>query len=359
MVIAEKSSPVVVSLDWLALSAQTLHPYEEGEAFDLPQGWQVIPMTATPTWLLRWYIMDANGNKLATFLTRPRSPKIHACRALVEIANQVLYNTMFPEVVNAILAMYPMVVDGINRADLCGDFMMTAPLWQVVRGLEIGENYLKGIQRGVNWWNAKSANREPHQLSWGGVESVFHWKLYNKYKELHEGNNPLASKPYIEDMWKLCGMEPQSVWRLEVSVTGCNRVLDDNQNVIPWLDWWEKRDYLYSRIYRDKFIIRQHQGHSDKRNDPIVSFLDIGGLDGKFLRHRPPRRELESDAERRVVCKMWKEYVDEEVQGHAILRDAVKEFLIKMLQYPKNIQAISRRYNMTVSEVVSAIMDAQ
>lgn len=355
----ENSDPLasVISLDWFALSIKTMHPYREGESFALPDGWQCVEMTATATWLKRWFIMDRDGTKLGTFLAVPRSPMIDGCSAMLEVANPVLYSQIFREIVDAMLVMYPMYVAGVSRADLCADFQMTPSRWEVVRGLESGENYLKGLRRGVQWWTAKGADRKPHQLSWGGMDSVFHWKLYNKYKELHEGGSPLASKPYIEQMWVECGFEPTKVWRLEISITACNRVVDDAGEVIPMFDWWDDRVRLYKRIYGDKFIIRQNQGHADRRRDPQVYLLDFGGSMAKFMRHRPPRKEIESDVERRVICKMWKEFNDPEVRARDVLHTAIRDFLCTMFQFDRNIQAVARRYNITTQEVINAVSE--
>lgn len=345
----------VVSCDWLALSCQLLHPFSEDDKFTLPQGWSMLEMSATATWMRRWFVMDRDGTKLATFLCSPRSTIIPECRAMLEISNVVLYSDIFHNVLDATLTMLPMVADGVSRVDLCADFEMSDQRWQVTRGLEAGEYYLKGLRRGVNWWSSKKGNAEPHQLQWGGLESVFKWKLYNKYKELHAEGTAACSKPYIEEMWRLMGLQPSKVWRLEVSITQCNRVMNDANEVISIREWYNDRVHIYSRIYSDKFIIRQHEGHVNARYDPIVAFLPIEGNQPKFFRHRPAHREMESDVERRVVCKMWKEYTDPEVRARDTLKDAIRQFLFTMFQFDRNIQAVARRFNITVSEVIDAI----
>lgn len=345
----------VISLDWFSLSMKTLSPYRDGDKFQLPPSWQCIEMTATATWLKRWYIMDVEGNKLATFLAIPRLKKIDQCSALLEIANQVLYNVRFKEIVDALLLIYPMVVAGVSRADLCADFQMSKERWDVVRGMETGEYYVKGLRCGVQWWTSKGGTRKPHQLSWGGMESVFHWKLYNKYKELHESTGELPSKPYIEQMWKDVGFNPKDVWRLEISITACNRVVDDSGNVIPMYGWWDDRVRLYQRIYSDKFVIRQNQGHADRRSDPEIAFLAIQGNQSKFLRHRKPRSEMDSDIERRIVCRMWRDFTDIEVASRPSLRLPIQAFLVDMLQDERNVSAIATRYSLTCDEVIAMV----
>ena len=77
----------------------------------------------------------------------------------------------------------------------------------------------------------------------------------------------------------------------------------------------------------------------------------------KFMRHRPPRKEIESDVERRVICKMWKEFNDPEVRARDVLHAAIRDFLCTMFQFDRNIQAVARRYNITTQEVINAVSE--
>lgn len=344
-------SQVVVSCDWFALSCMLAHPYR-GEAFALPSGWSSLVCGSTSVWQHRWFIMDDLGNKLATILATPRSPIIDARRAVVEIANPVLYSAEFRSITDAVLSALPLSVEGINRVDLCGDFNMTENLWQVVRGLEGGDYYLKGLRRGVVWWSADNGRRVPHQISWGGRDSVFHWKLYNKYKELHEAGLDSA-KPYIESMWQACGLDVKHVWRLEVSVTSTNSVerWDGGGRIQPF-EWFDERVPIWSGIYCSKFVIRENQGHANKRYDPVVEFLMSQGETERFLKHKAPsERDRESSVERRVVCKMWKEFQDGEVRANTFLWSAIGEFLRTMCQFERNVNAICRRFNLSRTDV--------
>lgn len=348
-------SNTLISCDWFALSCLLAHPYR-GDAFALPSGWSCMLCSPTSVWQHRWFIMDDLGNKLATILATPRSPIIDARRAVVEIANPVLYSSNFRLITDAVCSALPMSIEGMNRVDLCGDFNMTNTLWQVVRGIEAGDLYLKGLRRGTCWWSSDNGRRVPHQISWGGRDSVFHWKLYNKYKELHEGGIE-SSKPYIERAWREAGLEPKCVWRLEVSVTSTNSVEKwDGEGKIQPFEWYDERVGIWTGLYCSKFIIRENMGHANKRYDPIVEFLYSNGEMSRFLKHKTKAEtERESDVERRVVCKMWKEFQEGDVRANTFLMNAIGEFLRTMCQFERNINAICRRFNLDRSVVMNEL----
>lgn len=354
MVVSPVESPVLVSVDWMAFSVQLTRKFGGISDFFMPQGWQALQCSPTAVWADRWFIMDFEGNKLATLLCTPRSPIIDANRGVVEIANPVLYCDQYEEIVDAILGVLPMNITGIQRVDLCGDFCMTRRLWGIVRGFEDGTDYLKGLRRGVVWWCSDAGKRVPHQVSWGGIDSVFHWKLYWKYKELHADGSPLPSKPYIEQMWRDANLEPQTMWRLEVSITDTNRVVQPDGTHVGFRDWWPLRGEIYRRIVMDKFVVREWQGHQSRRDDPVVTFFDFM-KEGKFLRHKGSGKAIESDAERRVVCKMWKEFTDGEVRANDFLRDGIRDFLMYMFSQERNLQAVMRRFNITHTDVMKAL----
>jgi len=349
--------PPIVSVDWLALSCCLAKPYD-GEPLEVPSGWSVLMMGETSAWLKRMFIMDDLGNKVATFLTEPRMTTMDKRRAMVEIANRWLYHPQLELYLDAVLSAIPLHVDGVNRVDLCADFEMTPSKWEVVSCLVDSSVYLKGLRRGNIWWSSDGQKRVPHQLAWGGRDSTFKWKLYNKYKELHEGGTTDASKPYIEDMWRDAGMNAKTVWRLEVSVTGCNQLAQtETETKVFFLDWYRNRLDLYRQLYGDKFVLRENQGHKDKRNDPVVHFLDFEG--SKAVKHAKAEKVRESDCEKRVVIKMWKEFNDGEVRANTFLWKTIGEFLRTMCQFERNVNAICRRFNLTVSDVFESLQECE
>lgn len=354
-----RESPAVVSVDWFALSCMLSHPYD-GRPFVVPAGWSVVECTSTAVWHCRYFIMDNEGNKVATILTKPKSSIIDERRAVIEIANQWLYHEDFRKIVDMVLESYPMDVTGLNRVDLCADFNMTARQYSIFRMLQDGTAYLKGVRRGADWHEWKRRIKDAHQQSWGGRDSVFHWKMYYKYKELHEGGVE-SSKPYIEAMWRAEGLDVKHVWRLECSVTSSNSLEKvDGSGRLGVFDWYDKRAEIFSSLYNDKFVIRENQGHKDARHDPILYFFlrdegDIG--EGKMLRHGAANSLRESDSERRVVCKMWKEFRDDEVRANDFLVSNIREFLVSMCQKASCVNAICRRFNLSESEVISILQN--
>ena len=348
---------MVVSVDWFALSCHTAVPYD-GRPLKVPVGWSFAPQSGTAVWKYRIFVYDNVGQKVATFLAVPHSSAIEANRVLVEIANFWLYLDCFPDVFSMVLGCLPVVVDGMNRVDLCCDFEMTPSLWQVVRALEVGEAYLKGLRRGVVWWSSKVGSRQPHQLSWGGKESVFKWKLYYKWKELHEGGPDVCSKPYIEELWQAVGMVPNRVWRLEVSISKCNRlsIIGCEKRLLP-MDWWVDRGDIFSSIYADKFVVREASGHSDRRNDLDIQFLDIKA--SKMLRHAL-RSDVErlSDADMRLAYHMWTEFVNPDVKANGFLFDGVHAFLAYMFQSEAILQYVSHRSGVSSRRIVECLCES-
>lgn len=349
------SSTSVVSVDWFAVSCKCFRPYE-GQQLRLPEGWQQVPQMGTAVWQYRTYIMAPDGSKIATFLAHPKSAAISADRAMVEVANMWLYMDNFEAILEAVLSCYPLRPDGLSRVDLACDFEMTTERWQVFRYLEDGQAYLKALKRGVVWWFNDGGNRIPHQISWGGKDSAFHWKVYWKYKELYEGGVG-CTKPYIEELWRAVGMEPKMVWRCEVSITQTNQLHDVNTgSPIPMGDWWPKRVDIFRRVYKDKFVIRLNEGHKDKRHDPQLKFLDLEGE--KCLKHKlKGDADHENDVERRIVCKLWKEFMDSEVRCNDFALEGLRQHIMYLFQHAANVGIICRRFKLTEKEVLHAIAE--
>lgn len=311
-------------------------------------------MGRTAVWGQRVYVMNPEGVKVGTILMEPISPIIKSDRVVVEVSNVFLYRNDFHAILDVLLSCYPLVVDNVQRCDLCADFMMDASKWSVVQMLEDGRAYLKGIRRGVVWWGKESRNRKPHQLSWGGKDSAFKWKLYNKHKELWEGGQ--CSKPYIEDLWKEVGFDPTRVWRLEVSVTSVAGLQGLGFVVFWYREWFDRCVEIYRGLYADKFVIREDQGHADRRDDDILHFLDLSG--SKILKHRKRKEsEIEVDVERRIVCKLWKEFVDPEVRCDAFAMDGLREHILYMFQKYSCVSAVCRRFKITEGEAMALIDD--
>lgn len=342
----EGCDKVLVSVDWFSLSC---HLVKIDAKPKLPDNWKAQEMGRTAVWSNRVYVMNPEGVKVGTILMKPISPMIKEDRAVVEVSNVFLYREEFHTMLDILISCYGLVVDGVQRCDLCGDFEMNENRWEVVKMLEDGRAYLKALKRGVIWWTGDKKNRVPHQLSWGGKDSSFKWKLYNKHKEIWEGG--MCSKPYIEEMWKSKGLTPSKVWRLEVSMSALNKLQCDGLGIGYYREWYDYSHEIYRALYADKFVIRENQGHADRRNDDVVFFLDLYG--GKMVRHRKPKySEIESDVQRRIVCKLWKEFSDGEVRCDDFAMSGLRDALSWFFQRESNVMAVARRFKITMGDVL-------
>lgn len=351
----------VVSCDWLTLSCKLAHVWD-GKPLQAGNGWQCLPMSSTAVWGQRWFVLDNEGNKVATLLFQPRTPKIPPETANVQIANRFLYYDDFRGVCDKVLDILPMAICGLNRVDLCCDFEMTEELWHTYMLLARKFARLKGISDSVVWWKNITMDQKdgknvlgevPNQINWGGKDSTFKWKVYYKWLEL-ETAPPEEKKPWIQDLWQQMGFNARYVWRVEVSISGTNSLRTlGNERIAPF-QWYEDRVRLFCDIYADKFVVRRKQGHADRRNDEILPFLEVNGR--KSIKHALPSTSREgSDPEKRLTCKIWAELQNGDVQCNRSLSDLLKGNLMELLQRPSNVWVLQRMYNVSMEDIVNAI----
>lgn len=349
-----ESNKGVTSVDWFAMSCKLGFDYTDQQP-KCPDGFQVVPMGSTAVWDKRWYLCSTDGEKVATILCSPKSRLIKANRAVVEIANKWLYMDTFPDIVDVVLSVFPMQPDGMNRIDLCHDFEMTDARYQILGWLEDGQASVKGVRQGVVWRAKHASTWIPHQLSWGGKESRIKWKVYWKYNELHQDGTQMPTKPYIEELWKLAGMAPKMVWRLEVSISNSN-AFDSlgTGKPITYMQWWSECARIFSSLYADKFIVRMEDGHANKRLCPRLKFLDL--YETRMLcGHKAQDKDYVSNVNQRLVTRAWKDFTDWEVQASPFAREAVRSYLMELCQLPECVDVICRRFGLEANEVIRAI----
>lgn len=356
-----KNAAGIVSCDWFSLSCMLAEPRGD-VSLSVPVGWSAVQMSSTAVWADRFFVLDSLGNKVATVLCSPRTPCMDARRALVEIANRWLYDDEFHSVCDAVLSCLPLAVTGLNRVDLCCDFEMTDKLWESYCALARGDAYLKALKAGSVFWQTVAQpfgglepSRLPHCISFGGKDSIFKWKVYYKWLELQQADDD-AKKPYISDLWSRAGFDERCVWRCEVSISGSNKLVDASGSRVPAFDWYDKRVQIFSDIYYDKFEIRLDQHHKDKRNDKRLPFLDIDGL--KSIRHAVPESERgDSDAERRLVCKLWRECQSIDVKANRGLFDMLRSNICQLCEKPSNVWALQRAFGVSVADVERLLVE--
>lgn len=324
-----------------------------------PTGWSCSLQAPTAVWGERWFVMDGVGNKVATILACPRSSIIDPTIMQVQIANRWLYYDDFRDVTNRVLDIWPMVITGLNRVDLCCDFVMTPSLFRTYKMLSRGDAYVKALRSGAIWWqdikdgDSESLLRVPHCLTFGGHESTFKWKVYYKYLELQQAAAE-DSKPYIMELWDAMGFDKKAVWRVEVSITNTNSLVGVNDKKVPPFEWYDNRVRLFQDIYSDKFVIRKNEGHKDKRNDTILPFLEVQGC--KSIKHALPASSLDdSDPERRTTCKLWKELQQGDTQCNPYLVAILKSALADLVARPYNLWALQRMYDVDTEEVMKVL----
>lgn len=351
----------VVSCDWFALSCCLAKPRTDNPLI-APDGWSCILMSPTAVWGERWFVMDDDGNKVATILCRPRSSIIDCRRCVVEIANRWLYYDDFHSIVDRVCDIVPMSIEGLNRIDLCCDFEMDVNRWNVYQKLASGDAYVKALRSGSIWWQHVSekledgsteVTRVPHCLTFGGHESTFKWKVYYKYLELKQAE-PEAKKPYIVDLWRYMGFDETKVWRVEVSISGSNSLCDMKQQKILPMTWYDDRVKIFCNLYKDKFVVRENQGHIDKRNDKTLTFLNVDG--SKSIRHALPKSSRDdSDSEKRVTCVLWKQLLQTDTQINRNLTEIIKSSLRELLVRPSNVWALQRVYNVDLQTIINNV----
>lgn len=342
----------IVSVDWFSIQCHLAHP-RAGEPLYLPDGLSSIPMSPTAVWGERFFIMDDRGNKVATILASPRSPKIPPISVQVEIANRFLYYNDFKAVSQVVLDAMPMHPYGLNRVDLCCDFEMSLSMWRTWSALIRSEAYVKALRTGAIWWQTIGKHRVCHCMNWGGHESTFKWKVYYKYLELQQAP-PEAKKPYITDLWAQAGLEAKNVWRCEVSVHNSNTVRRRDNSKIPIWEWYDNRAAIFSDLYADKFVIRRDEGHKDKRNDTVLPFVDAHG--SKTMQHSVPEASRDdSDPERRVACKLWCELNQTDTQLNPFLTETLLNSFCELMQSERNAWAVRRQFGVDDNAIVALV----
>lgn len=351
----------VVSCDWFCMSAKLTHE-RDGKPPMVPDGWNALPMSSTAVWGERWFLYAPDGNKVATILCSPRSPKIPALSANVQIANRYLYFDDFKEVCNLVLESLNLVPIGLSRIDLCCDFEMSEGRYETYMALAKKNARVKGVRESVSWWKSlpegdgSESSRlvdVPNQVNWGGQESTFHWKIYYKWLELKNAA-PDEQKPWILDTWRYWGLREKYVWRCEVSISHSNGLRVWDGKMLTPFDWFDNRVQLFCDLYKDKVVIREKQGHADRRNDRLLPFLDIDGE--KSVKHALPMTSRDdSDPERRLVCKLWSELQQSDTQCNKDVRELIQQTLLRLMERPSNVWIIQRMFGVDATGIAKAL----
>lgn len=285
---------LLLNCDWLGLSVRFPANIED---FAQIEGHTWLDQDGTNVWKNRRILVNDHGDKVATILYNPKSSIIDSRAGLVEIANEWLYHGITPKRILDLLSdSRPFEITGINRLDLAVDFNPTQQQREIIFGLAENKYYVGGKRSGSGFWSTITTPKlspdykgktVPHCQSWGHKTSNVKWKLYYKSKELLDDMGGVTfAKPYILDCWRDADLQHDDVWRLEVSIHNCNQFIYDNE-YLTWHTYYNCNPIdLYRGLYTQRFQIRANEGHKDKTNDRIATFLPIG-KGGEFRCRRP------------------------------------------------------------------------
>lgn len=276
----------LTTLDWLSYSVRLILTPEEvatEPVMACPQGLTLTEYPGTNMFKRRAILYDHNGDKILTLLWHPHSSIIDSHLMLVEVANPLLYDGRYRHLPDLLQAIHSNTWVSLSRLDMATDFQPTLSQSQVIDMIQHGSAYAQGKQEGTMWHHydiaAKYVTRTPHQITWGHKTSAIKWKLYNKTKEIFEtmGGRTWCNKPYIADYWQRNGFDPRlDTWRLEVSIMGSGQHQWHGHR-LAWDTVANLESYtaLFYDLYATRMKIRLNEGHTNKRYDHEVVFLDI------------------------------------------------------------------------------------
>lgn len=309
-----RDTAAVCSIDWLALSAQRLNLEYSFVPDYLPSDWVITELTGTAVWSQRHVVHSRSGVKLATILFAPKSRLIGSLRALVEVANPVLYSSSLDYVVETIGNIYLLRIDGISRVDICCDYVMTARRWNTWSSLADGTAYAGRYRQGSCFWCTSDIGRTPHCLSWGSKTAQLKWKGYWKFKELMDEGGQ-AYKSYIWAMWKEAGLPVEYVWRHELSLLDCNRFVVDEVNSLDFKYLQSNYESIFWDLYANNFVIRKNEGHKDRRNDEVLELLVAKWTLHRLAFRKPTYHREAADSEVRLMRFAYEQLMMTDNQG--------------------------------------------
>lgn len=304
---------IPLSTDWFALSIRLLDKSIRTPAHHT---W-VVGDGGTNVWSRRAMLYNDHGEKVLTLLSEPKSSMLDSSLALVEIANEWLYHGIGVRgVLIKLRWCVPYVVLGVSRLDLAVDFTPNERLQRQIMGLAIGKLRVGMKQNGSGFWSVNHDDWMPemwrdkriqHDMNWGHKESDVKWKLYYKSKELKDAVGGVGwDKPYIVDLWRESGLDINNVWRLEVSIKRCSKLMFHDKP-LGLKAWRESTLELWDSLYNSRF---QVYAAGDKRKKP-VPFLPHGN--GGAIRCRKYEGERVCSARVSLLRRLVQSLDDDEV----------------------------------------------
>lgn len=326
---------LLLNCDWLGLS---LHIAGDPKPVE---GYIWREYTATNVWNKRRVLWTENGDRVLTLLSEPRSAIISSSAALCEIENEWLYRGGgHRRILDVLEKSVFFNITGISRLDLAVDFCPTEAQKEVIFGLAVGEYYIGGKSNHLPWW-AKVRNDKlhpmwngkniPYDQSWGHKTTDIKWKLYYKTKELLDaGGGKFMMKPYIVDQWRMHGMDIRNVWRVEVSVRKCNNyLLYGNRLNLGQIE--ANFEELFRQLYQSRFQVKLNEGHKDRTNDKIITFLPIDKI-FYTLQKRETENERQHNGRITLMRHLVQSLDDEQVLLDKVSRENVYNHIYQIIE---------------------------
>lgn len=287
----------LTNCDWLSFSVlMALDDIElhNEPILNTPPGYIIQQLTGTNLYKRRAIVYNDHGDKILTLLYQPHSKIIDIHSLFVEVANRLLY-TNFDWILDLLSQIHTFVWQSLSRFDIATDFNPTKHQQTIIDMLQAGTAYVSGKREGSmfhDYRNESSIKRRARCMSWGSKHSDVKFKLYNKSLEIHDtdkNGRTWCTKPYIQTMWLRHNLDIKNVWRLEVSIMGAASYQWHGEK----LGWNITDTQAFTMLFYDlvshRFTIRKNEGHTNKRYDHELIFLDIPDLDHYRLRKVDPR----------------------------------------------------------------------
>lgn len=172
-------------------------------------------------------------------LSYPRAKTSRQDSFQLKIHNYWLYQPECWQMLSYVCGTLGLAVQSISRLDLAADFNMFAngmhPI-EFIRQFMSGEIKKKGRSQGrVNFTQSYTQSSKSgtttdtlsfNALTIGKRSSDACCYLYNKSLEMEEE----TKKPWIIETWKAAGLNPEEVWRLEISMTAKALICMDKES---------------------------------------------------------------------------------------------------------------------------------
>lgn len=291
----------LINVDWLAFSIELADDPESritGEfQMKCPQGYRLEVLPGNNIYKHRAILYTEDARKCVTMLWTPYSKVIQYNLCLVEIANEWLYNPNgWQQLLSVLHEVHAHTFRCMSRLDICCDWCPDAKGLKMIQDIAANNIYIKGYREGSVFWHkidsqSGKVTRQAHCISHGSKQSSVKWKLYNKTMELasYENGHIVWNKPYIVDAWEKNGLDPNKVWRLEVSICNAHSMIEQEtkdklrlQNLTD-----EAIVSLFISLYNEKYVQRLNQGHVNKHNDPRAYIINFAtSYEAKTLRKK-------------------------------------------------------------------------